>query len=420
MHFIENVNKDDFEEFVKNNPYKSHFMQSYYWGNVMKEKNFIPHYVGLEDDGKLVATALLLQKKLLAGFSYFYCPRGFVWNYNDYSLLKIFTDYLKKYAKKNKAVFIKIDPDIKRHDLDIDGNIINKGNNNYELMKQLEKLGYKNKGFNKDFVNEQPRFTFRLNLDDDFENIYKRMHPTTRKILNKKNQYDLDLYIGYINDMDAFYETMIETAKRENLKCTPISYYKKFYTVLNEENMSDLYIVKVNIEKLKKYYSNKINNINDQIKNIDKDKYKNKQKLENKIKEFTNELNKAKKELENINQIKEKEITLSSIITVKYGDKVWTIHGGNHSLLRELNANYLLYFNIIKDAYDQGFKIIDFFGTSGNANPDKSDPIYGIHLFKKRLGGEYMEFIGEYDLIINKFLYFTYHKLVPLYHKIKK
>ena len=65
MHFIENVNKDDFEEFVKNNPYKSHFMQSYYWGNVMKEKNFIPHYVGLEDDGKLVATALLLQKKLL-------------------------------------------------------------------------------------------------------------------------------------------------------------------------------------------------------------------------------------------------------------------------------------------------------------------------------------------------------------------
>ena len=144
------------------------------------------------------------------------------------------------------------------------------------------------------------------------------------------------------------------------------------------------------------------------------------EKLENKIKEFTNELNKAKKELENINQIKEKEITLSSIITVKYGDKVWTIHGGNHSLLRELNANYLLYFNIIKDAYDQGFKIIDFFGTSGNANPDKSDPIYGIHLFKKRLGGEYMEFIGEYDLIINKFLYFTYHKLVPLYHKIKK
>ena len=31
MHFIENVNEDDFEEFVKNNPYKSHFMQSYYW-----------------------------------------------------------------------------------------------------------------------------------------------------------------------------------------------------------------------------------------------------------------------------------------------------------------------------------------------------------------------------------------------------
>lgn len=420
MRFVENVKKDVFEEFVKNNPYKAHFMQSYYWGGVMKKKNFTPHYVGLEDNGKLVASALLLQKQLIGGFSYFYCPRGFVWNYNDLSLLEEFTKHLKKYAKKKKAIFIKIDPDIKRHDLDIDGNIINKDQNNYKLIDKLESLGYKNKGFNTDFSNEQPRFTFRLNLEDDFENIYKRMHPTTRKILNKKNQFNLDLYIGDIKDINDFYETMKETAKRENLKCNPIEYYKEFYTTLNKQNMSDLYIVKVQIDKLKKLYSQKIDNIYNQINNIDETKYKNKQKLNNKISEYKNELTKAQKELEKIKQIKEKEITLSSIITVKYGDKVWTIHGGNHSLLRELNSNYLLYFQIIKDAYDQGFKTIDFFGTSGEANPDKSNPIYGIHLFKKRLGGEYTEFIGEYDLIVNKFLYFCYHKLIPIYRKLKK
>lgn len=420
MHFIENVKKEDFEEFVKNNPYKSHFMQSYAWGEVMKNKNFSPHFVGLEEQGKLVATALLLQKNLLGGFSYFYCPRGFVWNYNDFSLLETFTKYLKDYARRKKAIFIKIDPDIKRHDLDIDGNIVNADHNNYKLMDKLETLGYKNKGFNKDFINEQPRFTFRLNLDDDFDNIYKRMHPTTRKILNKKNQYNLNLYVGDVKDIESFYETMEETAKREKLKCSSIAYYKQFYQILNKENMSDLYIVKGNIDDLKQIYNDKISDINNQINNIDKSKYKNKQKLENKINEFKNELTKAQKQLDNINNIQEKEITLSSIITVKYGDKVWTIHGGNHSLLRELNSNYLLYFNIIKDAYDQGYKTIDFFGTSGNANPDKSDPIYGIHLFKKRLGGEYIEFIGEYDLIINKFLYFCYHKLIPFYRKLKK
>ena len=46
MEFIEDINIKEYEEFVRNNEYKSHFMQSYYWGEVMKMKNFIPHYVG--------------------------------------------------------------------------------------------------------------------------------------------------------------------------------------------------------------------------------------------------------------------------------------------------------------------------------------------------------------------------------------
>lgn len=419
MKFIENVKLDEYEQFVQNNPYKSHFMQSSAWGEVMKKKNFTPHFLGMKKGDDLVITALLLEKKLIGKFSYFYCPRGFVWDYNDFDILNTFSKELRKYAKKHRAIFIKIDPDIKRHNLDLDGNIID-DNNNYKLIEKLKELGYKNKGFNKNFVNEQPRFTFRLNLCDDFENIKKNMHPTTRKIYNKGNQYNLNLYIGNESDIDSFYETMLETAKRENIKPSEIEYYKHFYKILNENKMSDLYVVKVNINNLKQIYKNKIENINEQINSIDETKYKNKQKLNNKITEYKNELLKAQKELNLLNNIEKEEITLSSIMTVKYGNKVWTVHGGNHSILRELNSNYLLYFTIIKDAYDMGYKMIDFFGTSGEANPDKDNPIYGIHLFKKRLGGEYTEFIGEYDLIINKFLYFSYKKLIPIYRKIKK
>ena len=117
--------------------------------------------------------------------------------------------------------------------------------------------------------------------------------------------------------------------------------------------------------------------------------------------------------------IKEEEVILSSIITVKYGDIVWTVHGGNNSVLMGLNANYLLYYTIMKDAYKDGYKCLDCFGTCGIANPDKSNPIYGIHSFKKRLGGEYIEFIGEFDLITNKLMYSVYKNLIPLYRKIK-
>ena len=216
---------------------------------------------------------------------------------------------------------------------------------------------------------EQPRFTFRIDMDKSWDDVYSSMHPTTRKILNKGNQYNLNIYKGNKNDMEDFYITMIETAKREGIIQSPISYYENFYEIFNKDNLSDLYIVKANIKELINSFENKINNVK-------------------------NEIDKLNKDLDNIKKVNEDEVVLSSIITVKYGDKVWTVHGGNNSILMELNGNYLCYYTIMKDAYDEGYKCMDCFGTCGIANPEPNNPIYGIHSFKKRLGGEYTEFIG--------------------------
>ena len=419
MKFEEISNLNEYEEFVSNSSL-NHFMQSRYWGDVMKYKNFIPHYVVLKENDKIIASALLLQKKLIGKYCYYYIPRGYVIDYNNFDLLKTFTNYIKKYAKDNKAIFVKIDPDLKLHDLDLDGNVIG-DNNNFDLLRFLGKIGYKHMGFVKSFVGnhgEQPRYTFRLDLDRSWDDIYNGMHPTTRKILNKGNQYNLDMYVGNINDIDKFYETMLETADRESMKkVLPIEYFKNYYEILNKHNMSDLYVVKVKLSDLISTYSNKVNDI---LKNIeDTNKLTNQKKKDNLLRDLNNQLDKAKSELEEIKKIDKEEIILSSIMTAKYCDKVWTIHGGNSTLLRELNSNYLLYYQIIKDAHEQGYKLIDFFGCSGEANPDKSNPTYGVHNFKKRLGGEYTEFIGEFDLITNKFMYFVYKKLIPIYRKIK-
>ncbi len=417
MKFITDIDINEYEDFVLNSN-KSHFMQSHYFGEIMKYKNFTPYYVGLKENDKLVATALLLKKKLLGNYCYFYCPRGYIIDYSNYKLLNTFTNYIKKFAKKNKALFVKIDPDVKLHDLDQDGNVL--GNSHEKLVDYLKMLGYKHKGFNTEFVNEQPRFTFRLDINKSLDDIYKNIHPTTRKILNKGNQYHLNMYKGSIEDIPKFYETMKDTAVREHLYLTPMEYYKNFYAILNKQNMSDLYIVEVDIHDLIITYEKNLEYLELELKNLDDPKYKNKEKQENIKKDLINKIDKTKKEIDFIHTIEKEHIILSSIITVKYGDKVWTIHGGNSNILRELNSNYLLYYQIIKDAHEEGYKIVDFFGTSGIANPDKSNPIFGIHSFKKRFGGEYTEFIGEFDLVIHKLMYFAYKKLLPVYRKMKK
>lgn len=417
MEFVTNLKEKEYEEFVKESPY-CHFMQSYSFGQIQKEKNFIPHYVGLKENKKLIGAALLLEKKLILNYCYFYSPRGYVVDFHNTELVKYFTDALKKYAKEKKAIFIKIDPAIKLHDLTPEGEIITEKENNEKLVEDLKKMGYKHYGYNLNFENQQPRFTFRIDLDKPWEGVYNTMHPTTRKILNKGNQYNLSIYKGNIEDIDDFYVTMKETSKREGILQAPISYYKQFYSIFNQKKLSDLYIVKVNIKDLISTFKKKIELVNKEIEELKDEKYKNKAKAKNKITDLSNQLNKLNKDLTEIKQIKEKEIVLSSIITVKYKDIVWTVHGGNNSLLMNLNANYLCYYTIMKDAYDEGYKCMDCFGTCGIANPDKSNPIYGIHSFKKRLGGEYIEFIGEFDLITNKCMYFLFKKLIPVYRKI--
>ena len=420
MKLIEKLSQTKYEEFIEKNRASTHFLHSYTWGKFQeKERKIKPHYIGYENDNhELIAVALLLERKLMLGYSYFYCPRGFTLDYKDKKLIKSFTNSLKEFAKKRKALFIKIDPDIKLHTLDIEGNIIDDAENNEDLIPYLKKLGYKHLGFNKNFENNQPRYTFRLNLSPSIEEITKNFHPTTRKIINKGNPFNLELTKNDPTTIDAFFETMSQTADRENIVNHTYEYYKHYYETLHKENMSDLYVVTVNVEKLKKTYQEKINTLEANIAKMSDEKYKNSEKNANKKQEFINQLTKAKKEYELIAPIKEKKLTLSAILTAKYGNKVWTLHGGNNTLLRELNANYFIYYEIIKDAKKENYEIIDFFGTTGN--PTTDNPVYGIHLFKKRLGGEYTEFIGEFDLIINKPIYYLYKKLVPIRYKLQK
>ncbi len=401
--FVENIDLEIYEKFVYNHN-KKHFMQSCHWGEVQKYKSFKPYYVGLYKDDILVAVSLLLEKKILGKFGYIYCPRGFILDYSDLALIKAFTDYIKTFTKEHKNFFFRIDPDIKLQCIDEDANAI-EGDNNFELVNYLKSIGYKHKGFYKEFLGSQPRYTYRLKLDSDIDKVYSGFHSTTRKILNKKNQFELDIYKGSSEDVKDFYLTMENTGAERGIVQSSLEYYQNYFDILNKNNMSDVYIVKASISKLKEVYKKLITIHEDKREKIVK---------ENVLADLNKKIDKLKLELEEINLIEEDELVLSSIMTAKYNDYVWTIHGGNNTKLKFLNANYLVYYQIIEDAVSEGKSMIDFFGTTGN--PVKENSLYGIHLFKKRLGGEYTEFIGQFDFVTNKLLYFAYQ----LYIKIKR
>ena len=106
----------------------------------------------------------------------------------------------------------------------------------------------------------------------------------------------------------------------------------------------------------------------------------------------------------------------SSYLIVKYNGFAWALYAANDMDYKNYFANYLVYKTQIEDCYKEGIKVFDVFGTIGDPNSNSS--LIGLHDFKKKWGGEYTEFIGEFEFVLNKVLYFFYKKIIPIYHKI--
>lgn len=418
MNFIENIEKERYEEFVKKHP-KSHFLQSYAWGEFAKEeKNLTPHYVGLENDKhQLVAATLLLEKHLPLGYSYLYAPRGYVINFKDYELLKTFTEEIKKYAKKKKAIFVKIDPDIIYHEENCNQEVIIEKDD--QAYQSLKKLGYRHLGFTKNFETMQPRYSFRIDLTKPWEEVEKNFSKTTKQRIKKAEDLLVDVKIGTDKDINTFYQLMILTETRKDFVTHNEKYYQSLYKIWNQDNECNLFLGSVDLDKIIKKQTELKQEVTEELTKF------NHENLSKSEKSKKNELEKRKDKLEtDIQKYQQAQkeygtnITLSAHFIIEYGDKAWVLYAGNHNILTDTYTNYKTYEQHIKYYYEKKIKTYDQFGTIGDLR--KENPLLGLHEFKKKFGGNYVEFTGEFDLVLNKPMYFVFTKLVPLYRKLIK
>lgn len=99
---------------------------------------------------------------------------------------------------------------------------------------------------------------------------------------------------------------------------------------------------------------------------------------------------------------------IAGTLAIHYGDKVWYLYGASSNEHRNLMPNYLLQWNMIQWAVETGSRVYDFRGVSGDLSED--NPHYGLYRFKKGFGGEFTEFMGEYDYVLNRLSYFIAEK----------
>lgn len=417
---LKNLEKEQFDDYVRNHKSKSHFLQSLAWGEFAKaKKNVTPYYLGLVNDKEeIVGATLLLEKKLPLNFCYFYAPRGFVLDYNKKEIIRTMTSKVKDFAKNKKAIFLKIDPDIIKTSF----NYLNEEeeNKNFEeIFNTLKACGFKHLGFTKNFETMQPRYTFRINLDQDLETIESHFSKTTKQRIAKARKLDTEVIIGTKDDLAEFYHLMALTENRKDFISYNEDYYNTLYEIFNgnKHSKATLFLGKINFDKTLKALEKNLKDINNQISILPIDNLSKSAKA--KLTELTKQKENITKEIAKFEDCKKEygnSITLSAHMIIEYGDKAWVLYAGNHNILSETYVNYATYYEHLKYCKEQGLKIYDQFGTIGDLSKD--NPRLGLHEFKKKFGGDYVEFIGEFDLVTNKLMYFVFTKLVPFYRKL--
>ena len=183
---FEILNKSEFNNFLDRTELNN-FLQSPLMDGVALLKGQKVYYVGIKENNKILCAARILCINSRFGKKIFYSPRGILIDYNDTKLLNMFIKELKKFVKSKGGFELIIDPNILYKQRDIDGNIVEKGFDNSNIISSLKKLGFNHLGFTKgNDTSRQVRWQFVINLKSRNEDdILKSFKPNTRNLISK-------------------------------------------------------------------------------------------------------------------------------------------------------------------------------------------------------------------------------------------
>lgn len=216
--------------------------------------------------------------------------------------------------------------------------------------KIIEKL--REKKFIKAFEEIQPEFRQIVPLDKSEEEILAGMKPKGR--YNIKIAQKNNIEVKKSDNILEFYQLFLETAKRDGFSIRPKDYFQSLLEILSPQGYGELLVA---------YYQGKP--------------------------------------------------VAAEIVT--YFDGVASyLYGASSSEYRNLMAPYLLHWEIMRRAKENGCNVYDLLAV---APPDEENHKYsGITRFKQQFGGETVCLVGSYDLVFQPFWY----KIFKIAEKIRR
>lgn len=302
----------------KFNKVVNHPLQSWQWGEFRKKTGIKVIRLGVFEGNNLkTAYQLFIHPLPKTPYTILYFPKGPTPN-------KTMIEALKKVAFQQKAIMVKMEPNIK----------------NDERTKKFLLTNCCREG--------KPlftKFTFHLDLKQKEEEILQKMKSKTRYNTRLAQKHGVE--IEEDNSSQAFktYLKLIrETMKRQGFYAHNPQYHQKMWTEMHQANIAHLFLAKYQKE------------------------------------------------------------TLGAYIFFVFNNVLYYPYGASSRKHKNVMPLYALFWEAIKFGQKMNCHTFDMWGSPGPKVSPK-DPYFGFHRFKEGFGGELIELLGTYDLVINPFLY---------------
>jgi len=219
----------------------SHFLQTHEWAQVKSKYGWKPIYLvwsnksfqvytsdqlGLLDQSDVKAACLVLKRTVLShGFvsrlCILYCPKGPLFDWSNESLRNRVLDDLQSFAKKEGAIFLKIDPDVVLGKGIPESEDSREDNGGQIVLSELTRRGWR---YSKDQI--QFKNTVLINLATSEDEMLARMRQKTRYNIRLAEKKGVTVRAGTQSDLPMLYKLYAETSVRDGFVIRDEGYYQ--------------------------------------------------------------------------------------------------------------------------------------------------------------------------------------------------
>ena len=407
---IVNLTSTEYRNYSNVHNYRN-FGQTIEYSLLMFNNEKMKLFLGLvDDDRNIYAATLILIHSVSPGIYEGIAPNGFLIDYANYELVKLFTEELKKYLIKEKVTYLITNPMFKYK-------VYNKNNiiieNNENILDNLYRLNYKSIGYYSDFE----KYDVIIENNNSTDDIYRNFNRNTKRNIKEGLTYGITLHRGNINDLEEAYNIFKKKKKKK------LAYYDNLMHIYNtQDNKMEIFLTKLNPHKylvnIQKLYENEMKKnekihkkFNNQMGNINEKLLNKKINSDNTVEKLRIELNRAI----TLNQKYSDTITIGTSIVIKNNHEIYFLIDGFKEEFRNIHSTHILKWAIIKKYYSLGYRIFNL-GEIHKNYFDKSNKYYNQYMYKIGFGGNVVEYTPNLLLVINKPLYSIYTKIKRSFH----